>query len=160
MKNKVLIFSLVSCMFYLGCSGRTPNPVLYYMPGDSALNCEQLQIQMAEIKREVVLKGPKIKERDARNQWLTLSSPFEKDILKGEEIEIDALNARYSNLLMLALQNGCVMKGVYPALLGESGDGAFPLLCSYCGPRISKGWRLKNRQLLCNECYKKEYAHK
>ncbi len=113
MKKKALIVSLVSCIFYLGCSGRNPDPVLSYMPGDDALSCEALKVEMAQVLREIALKPAKIKERDARNQGLNLVGAlliypwFEMDILKAEEIEIQALNTRYNRLLMIAYEKGC-----------------------------------------------------
>jgi len=111
MKKIALFVSLICYIFYLGCSGRTPNPVLSYMPGDDALSCEQLKIEMAKAKREIALKPAKIKEREARNLWLSLcwpiGSPFEKDILEAEETEIQALNNRYNSLLMIAYEKRC-----------------------------------------------------
>jgi len=111
MRNIALLLGLISCIFYIGCSGRTPNPVLCYQPGDDALSCEELKIEMAQVRREIALKPAKIKEREARNSWLSLcwpiGSPFEMDILKAEETEIQALNARYNRLLMIAYQKGC-----------------------------------------------------
>jgi len=115
MKKKALIVSLVSCIFYLGCSGRNPNPVLSYMPGDNALSCEELKLEMAEIQREIALKPAKIKEREARNQGLNFLGAlliypwFEQDILKAEEVEIRALNTRYNRLFMIAVGKGCAL---------------------------------------------------
>ncbi len=111
MKKTALFVSLIGCIFYFGCSGRTPNPVPAYMPGDDALSCEELKIEMANVKREIALKPAKIKEREARNLWLWLcwpiGSPFEADILEAEETEIQALNNRYNNLLMIAYEKRC-----------------------------------------------------
>ncbi|MHC4159975.1 MAG: hypothetical protein ACYSSO_12945 [Planctomycetota bacterium] len=113
MKKIALIVSLFSCIFYLGCSGRTPNPVLEYMPGDDALCCEELKVEMAKVRREIELKPAKIKEREARNQGLNVFGAlliypwFEMDILKAEETEIQALNTRYNRLLMIAYKKGC-----------------------------------------------------
>ena len=114
MKKKALIVSLVSCIFYLGCSGRTPNPVLSYMPGDDALSCEELKIEMAQVRREIALKPAKIKEREARNFGLNVFSfliypLFEQDILKAEETEIKALNTRYNRLFMIAAGKRCAL---------------------------------------------------
>jgi len=112
MRKTALLVSLIFCTFYLGCSGRTPEPVLSYMPGDDALSCEELKIEMAKVKREIALKPAKIKEREARNQGVNflgfLIYPlFEKDILEAEETEIQALNNRYNNLLMITYEKGC-----------------------------------------------------
>ena len=111
MRKIALSVGLISCIFYIGCSGRTPNPVLSYMPGDDALSCEELKTEMAQVRREIALKPAKIKEREARNLWLGLcwpiGSPFEMDIMTAEEIEIQALNTRYNRLLMIAYEKGC-----------------------------------------------------
>jgi hypothetical protein len=113
MRRTALFVSLICCIFYLGCSGRTPNPALSYMPGDNALSCEELKVEMAKVKREIALKPAKIKEREARNQglnvfgWLLIYPWFEIDTLKAEETEIQALNNRYNNLLMIAYEKGC-----------------------------------------------------
>ena len=111
MRKIALSVSLFCYIFCLGCSGRTPNPVLSYMPGDDALSCEGLKIEMAQVLREIALKPAKIKEREARNLWLLtmwpIGSPFEMDILKADEIEIQALNTRYNRLLMIAYEKGC-----------------------------------------------------
>lgn len=112
MTKIALSVGLFCCIFFLGCSGRTPNPVPAYMPGDDALSCEELKIEMAQVKREIALKPAKIKEREARNQGVTafgfLIYPlFEQDILKAEETEIQALNTRYNRLLMIAYEKGC-----------------------------------------------------
>jgi len=111
MRKIALSVGLISCIFFIGCSGRTPSPVLSYMPGDDALSCEELKIEMAQVRREIALKPAKIKEREARNLWLLtmwpIGSPFEMDILKADEIEIQALNTRYNRLLMIAYEKGC-----------------------------------------------------
>ena len=111
MKKIALLLSLISCTFYIGCSGRTPDPILSYMPGDDAMSCEELKIEMAQMKRDIAIKPSKIKEREARNSWLAscwpIGSAFEMDILKAEEVEIQALNARYNHLLMIAYEKGC-----------------------------------------------------
>ncbi len=113
MRKIALSVGLISCIFYIGCSGRTPNPVLSYMPGDDALSCEELKIEMAQVRREIALKPAKIREREARNLWLGLcwpiGSPFEMDILKAEEIEINALNTRYNRLFMIAVGKRCAL---------------------------------------------------
>ena len=111
MRKIALSAGLISCIFYIGCSGRTPNPVLSYMPGDDALSCEELKIEMAKVRREIALKPAKIKEREARNSWLwtmwPIGSPFEADILKAEETEIQALNTRYNRLFMIGVGKRC-----------------------------------------------------
>jgi hypothetical protein len=112
MRTIALFVGLMGCLFCLGCSGRTPNPVLSYMPGDGTLSCEDLHIEMAQIKHEIALKDTRAKERDARNNGLFglgfLVYPlFEIDTLKAEEIEIQALNTRYNNLFMIAVDKKC-----------------------------------------------------
>jgi len=112
MRKIALFISLICCIFYLGCSGRTPNPVLSYEPGDGKLSCEELEIKMAQAMKEIALKPAKIKEREARNQGLIcfgfLIYPlFEIDTLKAEETEIQALNTRYNHLFMIAAGRGC-----------------------------------------------------
>lgn len=107
-----LTISLFCCLFMLGCSGRTPDPVLSYMPGDGALSCEELHVEMAKVKQQIALKPAKIKERDARNTGLLgfgfLIYPlFEMDTLNAEETEINALNARYNHLFVIAVEKGC-----------------------------------------------------
>jgi hypothetical protein len=82
------------------------------MPGDGVLSCEDLRIEMAQIKHEIALKDTKAKERDARNNGLFglgfLVYPlFEIDTLKAEETEIQALNTRYNNLFMIAVDKKC-----------------------------------------------------
>jgi len=115
MKKKALIVSLIFCTFYLGCSGRTPNPVLSYMPGDDALSCEELKVEMAQVLREIAIKPAKIKEREARNQGLNFFGAlliypwFEIDILKAEEVEIRALRTRYNRLFMIAVEKRCAL---------------------------------------------------
>jgi len=116
MKAIALLISLLACTFYLGCSGRMPDPVLCYQPGDDGLSCEELKIQMAEIRREIAIKPAKIKERNARNAGLgalgaVLIYPwFEADILEAEEIEIQALNTRYNRLFMIAAEKRCPLE--------------------------------------------------
>jgi len=112
MRKIALSVGLISCIFFIGCSGRTPNPVLSYMPRDDALSCEELKIEMAKVRREIAIKPAKIKEREARNAGVIsfgfLIYPlFEQDILKAEETEIQALNTRYNRLLMIAYEKGC-----------------------------------------------------
>ena len=114
MRKIALSVGLISCIFYIGCSGRTPNPVLSYMPGDDALSCEELKIEMAQVRREIALKPAKIKEREARNQGVSafgfLIYPlFEIDTLKAEETEIQALNTRYNRLFMIAVEKDCAL---------------------------------------------------
>jgi hypothetical protein len=128
MKMITLYMGLMGCLFCLGCSGRTPNPVLSYMPGDGALGCEDLRIEMAQIKREIAIKDTKAKERDARNNGLFglgfLVYPlFEIDTLKAEEIEIQALNARYNNMFMIAVEKECPL-GNNQATVRRSGGRA------------------------------------
>lgn len=113
MRKTALFVSLICCIFYLGCSGRTPNPVLSYMPGDDALSCEGLKVGMAQVRKEIALKPAKIMEREARNQGLAIAGCFliypwfEIDTLKAEETEIRELNTRYNRLLILAYEKGC-----------------------------------------------------
>jgi hypothetical protein len=111
MRKESLFIGFVCCAFFMGCSGRTPDPVLCYQIGDDKMNCEDLKVEMAKVRREMAIKSTKIKERDARNLWLALmwpiGSPFEMDILKAEEIEIQALNTRYNRLFMIAVEKGC-----------------------------------------------------
>ena len=112
MKKIALSVGLLSCIFYIGCSGRTPDPVLSYQPGDNTLSCEELKIEMAMVRREIALKPAKIREREARNGGLAslgfLIYPlFEIDTLKAEETEIQALNTRYNCLFMLGVKKRC-----------------------------------------------------
>ena len=112
MRTIVPSVGLIGCLFCIGCSGRTPDPVLSYMPGDGTLSCEELNIEMAEVRREIALKATSIKERNARNNGLfslgfLIYPLFEIDILKAEETEILALNARYNRLFMAAVDKGC-----------------------------------------------------
>jgi hypothetical protein len=83
------------------------------MPGDGAMSCEELHVEMAEIKREMLLKPTRIKERENRN-WELLGWPSlliyplgERDTLKAEETERKALIARYNHLFMIAVDKGC-----------------------------------------------------
>ncbi len=114
MRMIVLSVGLMCCVFYVGCSGsgRTPNPVLSYMPGDGAMSCEELRIEMAKVKQEIALKPTKIQERNARNRelaslWFLIYPLAEIDSLGAEEIELKALNTRYNHLFMIAAEKGC-----------------------------------------------------
>lgn len=114
MKKLLFLIGLIICLFYLGCSGRSPNPVLCYQAGDDAMSCEELKVEMAEIRREIAMKPSKIKEREARNSGLAalgfLIYPlFETDILEAEEVEIQALNTRYNRLFMIAVGKHCYL---------------------------------------------------
>ena len=104
--------SLFFCIFFVGCSGRTPDLALTYSPGDGALSCEELHVEMAEVKRDIALNATYIKEREARNRGLfcfgfLIYPLFEIDTLRAEESEIQALNARYNNLFMIAVDRKC-----------------------------------------------------
>ena len=115
MKKIALLVSLIFCTFYLGCSGRTPEPVLCYQPGDDALSCENLKIEMAKCRQEIVLKSAAMKERKARNARLICFSfliypLYQIDILEADEAEIQALNTRYNRLFMIALEKHCSLE--------------------------------------------------
>ena len=65
MRMIALSVGLMGCLFVLGCaSGRYPEPVLSYMPGDGAMNCEELRVEMAKVRQEMILKRTKIKKKD------------------------------------------------------------------------------------------------
>ena len=114
MKTAIITVSLLCCLFVLGCaSGRYPDPVLSYQPGDGAMSCEELHVEMAKVKQEMRLKPTKIKEREIRNSelffisWLIPWSGGEIDRFRAEEAEFQALNSRYNNLFMIAVNKGC-----------------------------------------------------
>ncbi|MHC4385494.1 MAG: hypothetical protein ACYTEU_13515 [Planctomycetota bacterium] len=140
MRTIALFVGLMGCLFVLGCaSGRYPEPVLSYMPGDGAMSCEELHIEMAKVKQEMMLKPTKIQIRDGRNNELAIAGgamgaaagtgaaaaagcaaagatgfafiwPWgEIDNLKAEEVELDALRMRYNNLFMIAVNKGCLL---------------------------------------------------
>ena len=114
MKMITLSVCLMGCLFVLGCaSGRYPEPVLSYMPGDGAMSCGELNVEMAKVRQEIILKQTRIQEKDIRN-WelfgagLLLWYPWgEIDNFKADEIEQKALNTRYNNLFMIAANKGC-----------------------------------------------------
>ncbi len=160
MKKIALFIVLFCCIFYFGCSEerkpRLPKPVLYYVPSDDTLNCEQLKAEMAKIKRDISLIVPLAKawENNPENKTESRSR-------RAEKIEILALNARYSNLLMLAYKyDDCTVNGLSLDNLHKRGEGEFPLLCTYCGPRVSKEWHIIDGQLVCDNCFKKGKASK
>jgi hypothetical protein len=138
MRMITLSVCLMGCLFVLGCaSGRYPEPVLSYMPGDGAMTCEELHVEMAKVRQEMMLKPTKIQIRNGRNNelavvggamgagvgvgvaaitssaWAGVSGllftwPWgEIDWLQAEEIELKALNTRYNNLFMIAVNKGC-----------------------------------------------------
>jgi hypothetical protein len=82
------------------------------MPGDGAMSCGELNVEMAKVRQEMILKETKIRERNKRNAELTslffLIYPLsERDTLNAEEREREALNTRYNNLFMIAVNKGC-----------------------------------------------------
>ena len=108
MRTITLLASLYVCTLLVGCSGRTPNPVPCYKPGDGTLTCEELNVEMAKVRTEIAQKPAKIEERDKRNVGLLcfgfLIYPlFEIDTLNAEETELQALNTRYNRLFMIAV---------------------------------------------------------
>lgn len=114
MKMIALTVSMLCCLFVLGCaSGRYPEPVLSYQPGDGCMTCEELRVEMAKAKQEMMLKETKIRERNLRNgelfgAGLLLWYPWgEMDNFKAEEIERKALLTRYNNLFIIAVNKGC-----------------------------------------------------
>jgi hypothetical protein len=114
MRTIMLSVGLIACLFCIGCtgSGRTPDPVLSYVPGDGAMSCEELHVEMATIKREILLKLTKVKEREIRNRellslWFLIYPLAEIDTLEAEETEIYALNTRYNHLFMIAVDKSC-----------------------------------------------------
>jgi hypothetical protein len=114
MKMIKLTVSMLCCLFVLGCaSGRYPEPVLSYQPGDGCMSCEELRVEMAKVKREMMVIPTKIQERDNRNSELFGAGLFlwypwgERDNFKAYEVEINALNTRYNNLFMIAVNKGC-----------------------------------------------------
>ncbi len=148
MRKIALLVILICCIFCLGCSGRTPNPVLSYMPGDNALSCEELKIEMAKAMREIAIKPAKIKEREARNQGLNVFGAlliypwFEKDILEAEETEIKALHRRYNSLFMIAAGKHCNL-GNQTMTLKTPGEGTL---------NPTKFWTTTNRRQLLAFC--------
>lgn len=139
MKMITLTVSMLCCLFVLGCAGqgRYPEPVLSYQPGDGCMTCEELNVEMAKVKQEIMLKPTKIGIRDARNTELAVAGgamgvgaglgtacisnsawaaaggglftwPWgEIDTLQAEEVELKALQMRYNNLFIIAVNKGC-----------------------------------------------------
>ena len=114
MRTIVLCVGLMGCLFVLGCaSGRYPEPVLSYMPGDNDMTCVELNVEMAKVKQEMMLKPTKKQEREIRNSELFFAGLFlwypwgEIDNFKAEEVELKALQTRYNNLFMIAVNKGC-----------------------------------------------------
>ena len=74
MKMIALTVSMLCCLFVLGCaSGRYPDPVLSYQPGDVCMTCEELRVEMAKVKREMMLKPTNIQIRNGRNNELAVA---------------------------------------------------------------------------------------
>ena len=101
------------------------------------MTCEELHVEMAKVRQEMMLKPTKIKLRNARNNELIAAGgamgaaagtgaayaagcaaagaagfgfiwPWgEIDNLKAEEVERDALITRWNNLFMIAVNKGC-----------------------------------------------------
>ena len=112
MKRKALVVSLVICVFWLGCAGRTGNPIQVRQFGDEQKSCKQLLAEMSFIESEFARLMPG-SSKTGQNIACTATGIFFIvplffiDIKQGAKKEISAYQQRYNYLLMLAKQKEC-----------------------------------------------------
>ena len=117
MKSKLLraavSYICIYAVFFVGCAGSRPNPVDRYTPGDEKRSCRALMAEMASIDQEVVRKGARESEKDFWNIVLFVAGVFViipfffMDIKKAEEVEINALKERKTNLKIMFADKNC-----------------------------------------------------
>ena len=112
---------LVLLLLSVGCGGTAPNPVDRYMLGDENKSARALYAEVASIDEEIVLKNRKKTDRDIWNViffvtgFLVIVPWFFIDSKGSHEVEIEALKARKTQLMILHAEKG----GSPPSVVGE-----------------------------------------
>ena len=99
--------------FMAGCAGREAHPVQVVRSSDASLSCQQIDTEQLMIDGEArKLAGDA--DKTAKNASLAAAGAFLIvpyffiDLSEAEEIELNALRARYMRLERLKEMNGCV----------------------------------------------------
>ena len=106
MKHQKFTVLLATTVLMTSCAGRTPNPVPMYSPGDDALSCEGLRIQMGYAEEQVATLLPK-SNKTGSNVALGIAGAFLlvpwffMDFSEADQIEMNAWRARYNYLTSL-----------------------------------------------------------
>ena len=119
--QKATSVALVPLLLFVGCAGTAPNPVDRYILGDEKKSARALYAEVASIDEEIVLKNKKKTDRDIWNVvffvtgFLVIVPWFFIDSKGSHEVEIEALKARKTQLMILYAEKG----GSPPSVVGE-----------------------------------------
>lgn len=109
-------FILVILFCFIGCAGRQPKPVLIIQTGDENKSCQEIDVELKEIREEIWERHPKIKENEDYNLGVGLVGslfppfiPFAlfSDYKKADLVELNALQRRHNHLVEVERKNGC-----------------------------------------------------
>ena len=113
MRNCICIV-LVVCIFVVGCGGRTPFPVQVAQSHDRSMSCAGLAAEMSSIQRQVHHKTGQTNQTDAANAveltvglFLFWPALLFIDISNADQIELEALEARYNYLRHVYASKSC-----------------------------------------------------
>ncbi len=121
MEQRQRALFLVATIFLASCAGRTPNPVSMYSPGDDALSCEGLRIQMGYCQERVATLLPK-SDKTGSNVALGIAGAFLlvpfffMDFSEADKIEMEAWRARNNYLTSLFVDKGCGKRIMMPSV--------------------------------------------
>lgn len=127
MKHRNKSLFLIATIFLASCAGRTPNPVPMYSPGDNALNCEGLRIQMGYAQEQAAVLLPK-SNKTGSNIALGIAGAFLlvpwlfMDFSDADKVEMEAWRARYNYLTSLYVDKGCGERMMMPSLKQMKND--------------------------------------
>jgi hypothetical protein len=124
-------------IFMAGCGGHAANPVDRYMPGDEKKSCPSLTGEIEAIKGEVVLKERQKTDRDIWNVvffctgFLVIVPWFFIDAKGSQEVEIDALKARKTNLMAICGEKGCSMADIVQTSMNTTPSSSDKVVAPY-----------------------------
>ncbi len=111
MKKPICLLLSLTILF-VGCAGRTANPIPAFLPGDNKRSCNVLEAEMAQLQADMQRLLPKTNKGVTNALWATagvfLIVPFFFIDLKGaEKIEFEAMRVRHNRLLLISADKGC-----------------------------------------------------
>lgn len=123
MKQWQLISLLVlMSISILGCGGRTAKPITIYQDGDLDKSCEQLGLEMTELRQDARKLFTHTDKTLANALWGTAGAFFivpycGMDLKNAEKTEYEAIAKRHNYLLDIARYHGCqVDSGPIPSI--------------------------------------------
>ena len=156
--------------FIIGCGGHHANCISRYTPGDENRSCSALYSEIESLDNDIREKRSQKSSKDLFNVLyivggvLVIIPFFFMDLKGSHEAEIEAFQARQTNLKMIFADNGCDVsnlsspsaRNMHKAIAAEKAKKMISITnCTLCEKLLQKedGIHIVGQNRLCNQCY-------